>query len=396
MARPMERTLPELEIAEGSLGMSRDWAEVLGAIEQAATGSGYSKDLPVLLDYVLRKTAEMVDMVWAAAWLFDEDDDSWKIEASLGLTPEASALRFRSLLPSRCGERGVPLLVNDLGQEDFDRILEEHYRMRSAMYVPMSIGHRSVGVLAIYSDRLNAYTQRDLSLLTAVGNHLGVAVAFAMMEERATQIAILEERDRHARDLHDGMHQILSSLRIYSLEAQRSLNEGDSAEALALLGALTTSIDECGEELREAICSLRGNNRVYRDIYEVAPRMRRRLEAAGVPTALSLEALELDASTSDALAWICREGTNNVLKHSNAHRVTIELRGVDGGLLFAIEDDGIGIDQTRAGSGDDLHIGLQVMRERAAAINGVLTIIGSSREGTRVECRTRPSPSPSR
>src|SRR4029453_13059937 len=74
---------------------------------------------------------------------------------------------------------------------------------------------------------------------TGGGEHLGVAVAFALMEERATRIAILDERDRHARDLHDGIHQVLSSLRIYALEARKALRTRDTKEAISLLGELT-------------------------------------------------------------------------------------------------------------------------------------------------------------
>jgi two-component system nitrate/nitrite sensor histidine kinase NarX len=269
--------------------------------------------------------------------------------------------------------------------------VEEHYRMRSAMYAPMRIGNRSVGVLAIYADRRNAYTERDLELLSTVGDHLGVPVAFAIMEDRATQIAILEERDRQARDLHDGIHQVLSSLRIYALEAQQSLRDDEPAEALSMLGELTDAIDECTGELRELITTLRSNN-VFRDVYEVLPRMRNRLEAAGVETELALEGVELAAATSDALACICREATNNVLKHSHAQRVRLELRNGGREVVFAIEDDGIGIEG--GSDGDGLHIGLQVMRERAAAIDGELTITTTVRKGTRVECRAPRSPNP--
>jgi signal transduction histidine kinase len=377
------------------VAISQRWVDLLRSIEKETNRRRRRSDLPDLLLYVLRDVGEMVPAVWAAAWLFDEDEESWLIAASLGLTQHASALRLRSgALPCRVGESGVPILVNDLDKEEFHRTSEEHYRMRSALYAPMRIGASPLGVLAVYSDRHGAYTHADLELLAAVGEHLGVAVAYAVMEERATQIAILEERDRQARDLHDGIHQVLSSLRIYSLEARKAILAEDAEEAVQLLDELLSSIDDAAGELRESIATLRRHTEVFRDVYDAAPKMRKRLEAAGVRTACTLEYLALESKTSDALAWICRESTNNVLKHSDARNVNLELRVVGQEIILAIEDDGCGIAPNGSVSDTGLHIGLDVMRERAEAIGGKLTVENGPDGGTRVECRTPTSQSP--
>src|SRR5262249_36067327 len=156
------------------------------------------------------------DVTWAAAWLYDDETDTWYVTVSRGFTPEGTVgVRFRAgtALPCLVGERGEPLLVDDLDQVEFHRLSEEHNQLRSAMYAPMWLGKKTVGVLSVYSDRRAAYGAEDLELLTAVGAHLGVAVAFSVMEERARRIAVLEERDRQARDLHDGVSQILCALR---------------------------------------------------------------------------------------------------------------------------------------------------------------------------------------
>jgi signal transduction histidine kinase len=371
--------------------ISRDWGGLLASVERASRRNRHQPDLRLLLNHVLRHVAEMVEVVWAAAWIFDEQEQEWSIVASLGLTPAALRIRFRSgsALPCRVGERGLPLLVNDLDKEEFHRTSEEHYRMRSALYAPMRIDNRrTIGVLAVYSDRRGAYRQRDLDLLSAVGEHLGVAVAFALMEERATRIAILAERDRHARDLHDGIHQVLSSLRIYALEARKALCAQDTKEALSLLAELTGTIDEADAELRESIAVLRRHDDGLRTIYDIAPRMEHRLRAAGLEVASELEELRLPPETSDALASICRESTNNVLKHSNAKQVEISLWAEGESAVLRIADDGIGFeDGDLSARSDTLRIGLEVMEERAFAVGGTLVVESAKQEGTRVECR---------
>jgi len=259
--------------------------------------------------------------------------------------------------------------------------------MRSAAYAPMKVGARTVGVIAIYADRTDCYTEQDLALLTGLGEHLGVTVAFAIMEDRAKRIAVLEERDRHARDLHDGVQQVLSSLRIYALEARKALVAGDPEAATKFVDECATSIAEASDELQRSIARMRQHDDVFSDIYEVGARMRRRLSAAGVDAELQFDHVALEPATSDALSWICREAATNVLKHSNARSATLDLHAEDGSAVLTIADDGVGIAPEARQSARGLHIGLQVMRERAAQVDGELSVLPGPRTGVRVRCR---------
>jgi signal transduction histidine kinase len=385
--RPSDAELLALE--QGiSRGVAADARDLVLAVERALTRERGAPQVPGLLRFVLQKISEMLEVVWAAAWVFGEDEDAWTIAASLGLTPESASIRFRSgaALPCQVGERGTPLLVNDLDTHEFHRSTEEHYRMRSALYAPVKVGALTAGVFAIYSDRRNCYTEHDLELLTAVGEHLGMVVASAIMEDRARRIAVLEERDRHARDLHDGVHQVLSSLRIYTLEARGALDSGDTAGARHMLNECAAVIDEASDELRVAISTLRLRHELLGDVYIVGARMQRRLAAAGVGVDLRFAELALRPGVSDALAGICREATSNILKHSNARHATFELRRDGGDALLTMQDDGIGIVSTRRPGSDAAHIGLEIMRERAEEVGGELRI-RSERRGTRIECR---------
>ena len=83
---------------ERGLSPGADGRDLLSAVEQALTLTGRPPELSSLLRYVLDKISEMVDMVWAAAWVFREDEDAWVVAASLGLTPAAAGIRFRSQL----------------------------------------------------------------------------------------------------------------------------------------------------------------------------------------------------------------------------------------------------------------------------------------------------------
>jgi signal transduction histidine kinase len=99
-----------------------------------------------------------------------------------------------------------------------------------------------------------------------------------------------------------------------------------------------------------------------------------------------IEEVALEPEVSDALAWISRESTTNVLKHSDASRVKLSLHGIDRHAVLLVEDDGVGIGVASADT-CDLHLGLQVMRERASGVGGSLHVRSSPGQGTRIECR---------
>jgi two-component system nitrate/nitrite sensor histidine kinase NarX len=386
-AGPGENDLLGLE-GEAGPASRLDARELVLAVEHALTRERTSPQVPALLRFVLMKISELLHCAWAAAWVFSEDEDVWKIAASIGLTPEAAALRFRpgSALPCQVGERGAPLLINDLTTCEFFRSTEEHYRMNSALYAPVKIGALTVGVLAIYSDQRGFYSQQDLELLMAVAEHLGMVVASAILEDRARRIALLEERNRQARDLHDGVQQVLLSLQIYVLDARTALIAGDTRGAVGALDECVGAIGEAYDELRSSIAELRQHQEPLRDVYSVGERMHRRLAAAGVQVRFNFDRLPLEDAVSDTLAWVCREATTNVLKHSHARRVWMELRCDDGYALLRIRDDGVGITPAKPAE-QQLHIGLQVMRERAEDVGGGVKISSSAARGVRVDCR---------
>jgi signal transduction histidine kinase len=368
--------------------VSADARGLVRAVERELTRDRHSPQVPAVLHFALVRISELLELAWAAAWVFSEEQEVWKIVASLGLTPAGAAITFSrgSALPCRVGERGTPVMVNDLDRCEFHRSVEEHFRMRSALYAPIKIGSRTVGVFAVYSDRKNCYSTHDLELLSAIGEHLGMLVAYTIMDDRAGRIAVLEERDRHARDLHDGVHQALVSLKIYAAEARAALLEGDTVAAAEILDQCIATADEAAEELSASIASLRERHEPLGDVYAVAARLKRRLMAAGIDVRLRLAKLSLDPPTSDALAWICREATSNILKHSSATRVTFDLRAAADGAVLRVCDDGVGLPQTGRRTASRMHIGLQVMRERAEEIGAELTV-SSAERGVSVQCR---------
>lgn len=348
--------------------------------------STWARPLPELLDFVLAEVETGIGFTWAAIWLFDPREESWYIAVSRGLSLEAAEIRFPRAfaLPCLVGERGQPLLIGDLDDQDFHRYYPEHDLMRSALYAPMSLGDRTCGVIALYSDHRQAFGDSDLQLLTTIGDHLGLAVAFATLEEQRERLAILESRDRLAKDLHDGILQVLSSMKIYTSELGLAVDNGDRPLLREILEQLDSTVDTAMTELRDAIDRLRLDC-VSEQVVDVATRTAARLDAAGIQTTLEITAKNLPGNVSDALAWICREAANNILKHSNAGHAAIIIEMADSAVEMCVADDGDGLRYDRSDDGH-LQLGIQVMRERAVALGGTLAVENEGR-GVSVRCR---------
>jgi signal transduction histidine kinase len=335
-------------------------------------------------------TLEILDRVtgatWCAIWLFDDVTDTWFISHSRGLSGEAAELRFArgSAIPCLVGERGVPRRLDALDADSFQRSHEVHFRMRSALYVPMTMHSRPVGVIALYSDQPAHFTEEDEQQLTLVARHLGLLVTALGVLSQRSHVDQLVARERVARDLHDGMLQNLSSVQLYVYGCRDAIASGDLIEASALLEVLSVTVVEAISEVRSAIAALRSVT-VMQTLDSMLRRMRRRLEAAGLTVELPPDTADLSPRVSDLLASVAREASNNVMKHSDATHVSFALDRHDGELVLECRDDGVGVASTAEDPADGL--GLRLLGEAAEALGGRVEFESPGGAGFVLRCR---------
>jgi signal transduction histidine kinase len=206
---------------------------------------------------------------------------------------------------------------------------------------------------------------------------------------QAEELAILQERNRLARELHDSVTQSLHSATLLAEAGQRVASAGDIERARGYLIRL-------GEISQQALRQMRLL------VYELRPwalsgvglvgALQQRLDAverrSGVEVHLSAEEeLELADRVEEELYRIAMEALNNALKHANPTVVTVTLRKETKHKLVCIElritDDGLGFDpDTKAGEGG---MGLVSMQERIEKLGGELTILSTPGEGTQVK-----------
>jgi PAS domain S-box-containing protein len=220
------------------------------------------------------------------------------------------------------------------------------------------------------------------------------AEAQALDHERA--LATLQERERVARELHDGLAQVLGFVRLEA-EAARGLVRRDAATAEAYLSRLAATVLEAHGEVRSFIAgSAAASGSDW--LSALAEAARRVGEEAELEVELRVSAgLDDDALAQPVAAHLLRivqEALHNVRKHARATRVSIAVEAEDGWLRVVVADDGVGLaDAARPAT--DGGFGLRFMHERAAAAGGTLTIASGPTEGTQVTVRVPRQGTPS-
>jgi signal transduction histidine kinase len=196
--------------------------------------------------------------------------------------------------------------------------------------------------------------------------------------------AILEERQRLARDLHDSVTQALYGITLHAEVARRLLAAGDTTTATSYLSALQETAQEALAEMRLLIFDLRPP--ILGEV-GLAAALQVRLDAvegrANLQTQLIVEGVgELPALVEQALYGIAREALNNALKHAQAQHITVHLWQAQASVTLEIVDDGVGFhpDAARANGG----LGLCGIQERVARVKGRLTLLSAPGAGAQL------------
>ena len=253
--------------------------------------------------------------------------------------------------------------------------------------VPMRYRGLVTGVINLFLDSSLLESIDSIKpLLTSIAHHLSIAIEKSRNEELSQQHIIKDERTRIAHELHDSLAQTLASLRFQVRVLDETLHQGDESTTWQKLEQIENSLDEANTELRELIANFRApayNQSLLDAIEKIVSQFR---SETGIKTYLQKEwsNSSLTGESETQILRIIQEALWNIRKHSDAKTVRIMLRDcLQGKCHILIEDDGVGINDQAYGSPGE-HIGLTIMRERAARLGGKLRVESEPGEGTRI------------
>jgi signal transduction histidine kinase len=346
-------------------------------------------DLPAMLRRIVQAAVDLVDARYGALGVLDEsrtrlaqfitvgiDDETHK---TIGHLPEGHGLLGLLIVEAK------PVRLPDLAEHpDSYGFPPNHPPMKSFLGVPIRLRDEVFGNLYL-TDKTSAevFTDVDQELVVGLASAAGVAIENARLHARVQELALVEDRERIARDLHDTVIQRLFATGL-SLQSVARLQHADPAAVTERIQLAIDDLDLTVKHIRSAIFGLAASR---------APTSRaglalRVLEVVGETTpALGFEPRVLmdgpvDTGVSEEVARellaTLREALTNVARHAHASRVEVSVV-VDGDdVALTVVDDGVGPPDTPPADGH----GVKNMAARAEGLQGTFELQPSSKGGT--------------
>jgi signal transduction histidine kinase len=274
-------------------------------------------------------------------------------------------------------QRVEPLIINNLlhGQENETG----HSAPVSMLALPLRVQGATIGILAVF--KAKGFDQDDVRLMRVFAGQAAVAVDHAQLTRQVHEMAILEERHRLSRELHDSVNQLLYGISLYTEAATRQLEQGDAVAAQRHLTNIGESAQEALKEMRMLIFELRPSALSQMGLQaSLSQRLKAVEEQLGLKPSFKWRVnVPLESHIEEALYGITQEALNNVVRHAKARSVTVHLVQSGHTLILKIEDDGNGFNPDKITYNS---MGLKTMRERAESLSAQLIIDSSPERGT--------------
>lgn len=331
-----------------------------------------------ILESVVDKARELLRADAAALCLFYPGRDGIAARVTSGPpeafapdeSPDATTRALSGRITARSGVPGAACCSGPAGA--------------ARLAAPLRLGDDEMGVLWAASHEEREWSADEAELLSSLAMQAAIAVERARLTEELRGLAAVQERERLAREMHDGLAQALGLLH---LKLQHALaHSEDPAASNEALSEMARIAGEAYEAVRQSIFELRTVvSRGLGLVPTLAEYLHEWSAQSGIAVDLAVPEGPIDplppASEVQAVR-IIQEALTNVRKHARAHHARVSVERDGAWLRVAVEDDGAGWDAH--GPTDRLHFGLQTMRERAEATGGRLAIDTTPGSGTRV------------
>jgi len=370
---------------------STRWLRQLESLNEIGEALAGELELEPLLGLVARRLRGLVHARMVLIALPEPGTDRLRIAAADGDGSDAYGLVGMDLelggsktgrVLSRGRSERVDSVIDD---PEIDQQVARRMGVRSALYVPLFVGARAIGVIVAH-DRLgttSSFNDEDVRLAESLAARAAIAVELSERVSRDTVRRVVEaqenERARLARELHDETGQALTSilLGLKSLDDRVDTDEGRAAvaELRELVVATLQDVRRLAVELRPAAL----------DDFGLVPAIERLGDLSGEQGGVSIDVRSdlgdrrLPAEAETVLYRITQEAMTNILKHADAKLVRVHLSRSERDATLVVQDDGKGFDPGRVSDGS---VGLVGMRERIALLGGRLTIESTEGAGT--------------
>jgi two-component system nitrate/nitrite sensor histidine kinase NarX len=368
----------------------RAWRYLEG-LQRISETIGSSISCEDLFQQTLDTILDVTRMEGAGFRLLNEDDECFCLVAHYGMSPEMvqelKCLPATNELHQEVAETRKPVVIHDMEQDRRNSSKESiHLGYKCLVSVPLIAGDQFTGTLELASKRNNTWSEEELRWLSAIGRLVGVAVRHVQLTEQVHQLAIRQERGRISQEIHDGISQLISAIRIRAETAELALEDGDETAVKNTLEDIKQVSDDAFASLRDEIISLREGAQRGKPFITILSEVLDRFQRQwGIATSVELigeaDDWALTPQVELQLLRIVQEAIANVHRHAHASWIKVRLNKEGDDLSLEIQDDGRGFDPEHV---QEDQVGLRIMRERARGIGGFLGLDTHQNQGTRI------------
>ncbi len=260
---------------------------------------------------------------------------------------------------------------------------------KSVLGLPFVVNDRVVALAWVMTwEDYHTFTREEIDLARGIANAAALAIENARLYQTVKGQAILEERQRLSREVHDNLSQALGLVKLKSALAAESLAAQRLDQVEAALNEMHDIAAEAYTDAREELLGLRS---IWKEDECFLPALQRYLAHYRASFGLDVES-EADEKVNLALApqagaqalRIIHEALSNARKHARTNKVRVRVEKAGNWARIEVADAGQGFNAARVALPGGNGVGLQVMRERAQSIGGFLKIESESGQGTRV------------
>jgi signal transduction histidine kinase len=366
------------ELAAGELDVSGRAA--VQALSDAIGGIAGILTVEDVLQLIVDRVRGLVGAKYAALGILAEDRRRIERFITSGITPEQRRLlgdppQGHGLLGLIIKE-GRSLRITDIpAHPESYGFPPNHPPMTTLLGVPVRLKNRIIGNLYL-TDKIDAqeFSDDDQRLVELFAAHAGVAIENARLHEAVQYLAVVDERERIGKDLHDGIIQSLYAISL-SLEDVPELMADDANEAAGRVDRAIDNLNAAIADLRQFVVGLRPEHVDRTDFIGLLAMLADQVRRDGVVAVdldLPAERVDLPAHTRGEVLQIAREALSNTARHAGASTARVSLRRDDHALRLVLTDDGSGFDTSLDAPVG--HHGLANMRDRAEALGGSLDL----------------------
>lgn len=363
----------------------------IGALYDMAAFLNQPNEIEAMCQGFLRRVMLQFDAEGGSIRALDPDNDKLNLVVSVGLSDDlVESEHCMRVDDCYCGvatrQAGV-IVIQDLRQAPPHLDLNcQRDGFASVAVFRIVTRDEVLGSYSLHFRSPRQLAPSESQLLETLGQHLGVALDNRRLSAQARQLAVVQERGLVAQGLHDSLAQGLNFLNLQLQLLDAAVKRGDQAEIDEILPLLRTGVDESYKDVRELLTNFRsklGQGDLRDAMEDTVERFRRQ---TGMRTTLSFEQGEgapLPPEQQLQVLFILQEALSNVRKHSEADQVQVQVRN-NRDFSLAITDNGQGYDPAEVAQRGEAHVGLHIMRERAARMRATITMQSRPGNGTSI------------